>query len=72
MLFVYNHEALVVKRFRRLPQMQKLVDFSPTDSNIVLSLFILFYRVKCKLLLCKTNLKLKVLKSIKSKFIAKH
>ena len=36
-----------------------------------LSQFILFYRVECEKLFCKTNLKLKVLTLIKTKFNAK-
>ena len=35
------------------------------------SQFTLFYRVGCEKLFCKTNLKLKVLKLIKTKFNAK-
>ena len=39
----------------------------PTEGKICFSQFTLFYRVECEKLFCKTNLKLKVLKLIKTK-----
>ena len=70
-LFVLYREALVVERLRRLPRMQDVVGSNPTEGKIRFSQFTLFYRVECEKLFCKTNLKLKVLKLIKSKFNAK-
>ena len=67
-LFVLYREALVVERLRRLPRMQEVVSSNPTEGNICFSQFTLFYRVECKKLFCKTNLKLKVLKLIKTVF----
>ena len=67
-LFVLDHEALVVERLRRLPRMQEVVGSNPTEGKICLSQFTLFYKVECEKLFCKTNLKLKVLKLIKIKF----
>ena len=67
-LFVLYREALVVERLRRLPRMQKVVGSNFTEGKICFSQFTLFYRVKCEKLFCKTNLKLKVLKLIKSNF----
>ena len=52
----------MVERLRRLPRMQEVVGSNPTESKICFSQFILFYRVECEKLFCKTNLKLKVLK----------
>ena len=57
-LFVLYREALVVERLRRLPRMQEVVGSNPTEGKICFSQFILFYRVECKKLFCKTNLKL--------------
>ena len=70
-LFVLYREALVVERLRRMPRMQEVVGSNPTESKICFSQFTLFYRVECEKLFCKTNLKLKVLKLIKTKFNAK-
>ena len=66
-LFVLYREALVVERLRRLPRMQEVVGSNPTGGKICFSQFTLFYRVECEKLFCKTNLKLKVLKLIKTK-----
>ena len=70
-LFVLYREALVVERLRRLPRIQEVVGSNPTDGKIRFSQFTLFNRVECEKLFCKTNLKLKVLKLIKTKFNAK-
>ena len=66
-LFVLYREALVVERLRRLPQMQEVVGSNPTEGKIRFSQFTLLNRVECEKLFCKTNLKLKVLKLIKTK-----
>ena len=42
--------------------MQEVVGSNPTEGKIRISQFTLFYRVECKKLFCKTNIKLKVLK----------
>ena len=54
---------------RRLPRMQEIVGSNPTEGKIRFSQFefTLFYRVECKNLCCKTNIKLKVLKLNKTK-----
>ena len=70
-LFVLYREALVVERLRRLPRMQEVVGSNPTEGKIRFSQFTQFNRVECEKLFCKTNLKLKVLKLIKTKFNAK-
>ena len=70
-LFVLYREALVVEWLRRLPRMQEVVGSNPTEGKIRFSQFTLFNRVECEKLFCKTNLKLKVLKLIKTKFNAK-
>ena len=51
--------------------MQEVVGSNPTDGKICFSQFTLFYRVECEKLFCKTNIKLKVLKLNKTKFISK-
>ena len=61
----------MVERLRSLPRMQEVVGSNPTEGKICFSQFTLFYRVECEKLFCKTNLKLKVLKLIKTKFNAK-
>ena len=70
-LFVLYREALVVERLRRLPRIQEVVSSNPTEGKICFSQFTLFYTVEWEKLFCKTNLKLKVLKLIKTKFNAK-
>ena len=66
-LFVLYREALVVEQLRRLPRMQEVVGSNPTEGKIRFSQFTLFNRVECEKLFCKTNLKLKVFKLIKTK-----
>ena len=56
---------------RGLPRMQEVVRSNPTEGKICFSQFTLFYRVECEKLFCKTNIKLKVLKLNKTKFIWK-
>ena len=51
--------------------MQEVVGSNPTEGKISFSLFTLVNRVECEKLFCKTNLKLKVLELIKTKFNAK-
>ena len=70
-LFVLYREALVVERLRRLPRMQEVVGSNPTEGKIRFSQFTLFNRVRveCEKLFCKTNLKLKVFKLIKTKYL---
>ena len=70
-LFVLYREALVVERLRRLPRMQEVVGSNPTEGRIRFSQFTLFNGVECEKLFCKTTLKLKILKLIKTKFNAK-
>ena len=67
-LFVLYREALVVERLRRLPRMHEVVGLNPTEGKICFSQFTLFNRVECEKLFCKTNLKLKVVKLIKTKY----
>ena len=52
-------------------RMQEVVGLNPTEGNICFSQFTLFYRVECEKLFGKTNIKLKVLKLNKTKFISK-
>ena len=49
--------------------LQEEVGSNPTEGKICFSLFTLFCRVECEKLFCKTNIKLKVLKLNKTKFI---
>ena len=70
-LFVLHREALVVELLKRLPRMQEVVGSNPTEDKICFSQFTLFIEWSGKQLFCKTNLKLKVLKLIKTKFNAK-
>ena len=58
----------MVERLRRLPRIQEVVGSNPTEGKICFSQFTLFYRMECEKLFCKTNLKLKVLKLIKTKY----
>ena len=53
-----------------MQRMQKVVGSNPTEDKIRFSQFTLFYRVECEKLFCKTNMKLKVLKLNKTKFIS--
>ena len=48
--------------------MQEVVGSNPTEGKIRFSPFTLFNRVECENYFVKTNLKLKVLKLIKTKF----
>ena len=47
------------------------VRIPPRAKFVFFSQFTLFYRVECEKLFCKTNIKLKVLKLNKTKFISK-
>ena len=49
--------------------MQEVVGSNPTEGKICFSQFTPFYEVECEKLFCKTNLKLKCIKLIKTKFI---
>ena len=51
--------------------MQEVVGSNPIEGKIcfLFSQITLFYRVECEQLFCKTNLKLKVLKLIKTELI---
>ena len=55
---------------RRLLRMQEVVGSNPTEGKNFFSQFTLFYRVEYENLFCKTNIKLKVLKLNKTKFIS--
>ena len=50
-------------------KIKTLVGSNPTEGKIRFSQITLFYRVECENLFCKTNLKLKVLKLIKTKTV---
>ena len=56
---------------RRLPRMQEVVGSNPVEVKNCFAQFTLFYGVECEKLFCKTNIKLKVLKLNKTKFISK-
>ena len=51
--------------------MQEVVGSNPTEGKICFSQFTLFYRVECEKLFRKTNIKLKSIKLIKTKFVSK-